>query len=122
LTGLSRGAGLGVVGATRPELRRRLSGVLVMGLTAGENNVRPAAAPFTLLGQIDCPLVILQSTVDRHVPAAEARRLFGPDTPWRRLVAVEGDGHTFGGHRDELFKQVEAAVDWIRRQRAEAAR
>jgi hypothetical protein len=122
LTGNSRGAGLSVVAASQPELRRRLSGVLLMGLTADEKNVRPAAAPFTLLERIDCPLVILQSTVDRHVTAKEARRLVGPDTPLRKLVAVEGEGHTFGGHRDELFEQVEAGLAWIVRQRSEPTR
>jgi hypothetical protein len=122
LTGNSRGAGLDVVAAAQPELSRRISGVLLMGLTADENNVRPTAAPFTLLERIARPLVILQSTVDHHVPAAEARRMFGPDTPSRKLVAIEADGHTFGGHRDELFKQVEAGLDWIVRQRSEPTR
>jgi pimeloyl-ACP methyl ester carboxylesterase len=116
LTGISRGAGLAVVAAAQPEVSRRIAGLLLMGLTAGEGNVRPRAAPFTLLARIGHPIVLLQSTADRHMPAAEARRLFGPDTPGRKLVAIEADNHTFGGHRDELFKQAEAGLDWIARQ------
>jgi fermentation-respiration switch protein FrsA (DUF1100 family) len=116
LTGLSRGAGLTVVAAAQPELARRVSGVLLMGLTADEGNVRPTAAPFGLLDRIDLPLVLLQSTSDRHVPAAEARRLFGPDASHRKLVAIEADSHTFSGHRDELFRQVESAIAWIIRE------
>jgi len=115
LTGLSRGAGLAVVAATQPELVRRVSGVLLMGLTADERNVRPTAAPFSLLGRIDLPLALLQSTKDHHVPAEEARRLLGPDAARRRLVAIDADSHTFGGHRDELFRQVEASLEWISR-------
>ena len=113
LIGQSRGAGLTVVAASQPEVSRRVAGVVLMGLTASEANVRPTAAPFTLLDRIGRPLVLLQSTLDRHVPAAEARRLFGADVPGRRLVAVEARGHTFVGNRDELFRQVEAAIEWI---------
>ena len=113
LTGLSRGAGLAVVAAGEPPLSGRIAGVLIMGLTADEGNVRPEAAPFALLDRVGCPLLLLQSTHDRHVAAAEARRLFGPDGPRRRMVAIEAEGHTFGGHRDELFRQFEAGLSWI---------
>ena len=113
ITGLSRGAGLAVVAASQPPLSQRIAGVLIMGLTAVEDTVRPAEAPFALLDRVGCPLVLLQSTHDRHVPAAEARRLFGPDGPDRKLVAIEAKGHTFVGNREELFTQVEAGLDWI---------
>ena len=113
LTGLSRGAGLAVVAAGEPPLSSRIAGVLIMGLTADEGNVRPKAAPFAQLDRVGCPLLLLQSTHDRHVAAVEARRLFGPDTPRRRMVAIEAEGHTFGGQRDELFRQFEAGLDWI---------
>jgi fermentation-respiration switch protein FrsA (DUF1100 family) len=113
LTGLSRGAGLAVLAAGEPPLSGRVAGVLIMGLTADEGNVRPRAAPFAQLDRVGCPLLLLQSTRDRHVAAAEARRLFGPDSPRRRMVAIEAEGHTFGGHRDERFRQFEAGLDWI---------
>jgi fermentation-respiration switch protein FrsA (DUF1100 family) len=115
ITGLSRGAGLAVVAATQPQLSQRVAGVLIMGLTADEDTVRPAAAPFALLDRVGCPLVLLQSTHDRHVPAGQARRLFGPDVQDRKLVAIEAKGHTFGGNHQELFAQVEAGLDWIAR-------
>jgi pimeloyl-ACP methyl ester carboxylesterase len=67
----------------------------------------------TMAVRVGCPLLLLQSTHDRHVAAAQARRLFGPDRPRRRMVAIEAEGHTFGGHRDELFRQVEAGLSWI---------
>jgi pimeloyl-ACP methyl ester carboxylesterase len=113
ITGLSRGAGLAVVAATQVELSHQIAGVLIMGLTGDEDTVRPAVAPFTLLDRVDCPLVLLQSTKDRHVSAAEARRRFGPDSSNRTLVPIEASGHTFGGNREELFRQVEAALAWI---------
>jgi hypothetical protein len=113
ITGLSRGAGLAVVAASQPALARRIAGVLLMGLTADENNVRPTAFPFELLPRIDRPLVLLQSTQDRHVAAVKARQLFGPDVPGRKMVVIEANGHTFGGNRDELFRQVESGLDWI---------
>ena len=113
ITGLSRGAGLAAVAAGEPPLARRVAGVLIMALTAEEETVRPVAAPFARLDRLECPLLLLQSTRDRHVAAAEARRLFGPDTPRRRMVAIDAEGHTFGGQRDELFRQFEAGLDWI---------
>lgn len=118
LSGLSRGAGLAAVAAGEPELARRIAGVLIMGLTGDEKSVRPEAAPFAELDRIGCPLLLLQSTRDRHVAAAEARRLFGPDTPRRRLIAIDAEGHTFGGRREELFRQYEAGLDWILAQNA----
>lgn len=113
LTGLSRGAGLTVVAATETPLSQRVAGVLIMSLTADERHVRPEAAPFALLAEIPLPLVLLQSTVDHYVAADDARRLAGPDTPSRRMVAVEAGSHTFRGHRPDLFRQVEAGLQWI---------
>jgi hypothetical protein len=120
LTGNSRGAGLAVVAASQPALSDRIVGVLAMGLTADERNLRTPVEPFTLIDRIDRPFVLLQSTVDHHVPAAEARRMFGPDTPEHKLVAIVANGHTFGGHRNELFDQAEAGLEWIARWRPAA--
>jgi hypothetical protein len=58
-------------------------------------------------------LAVIQSTGDSYVPADEARTLFGPDTATRRLYAVKARNHGFDGGRDELLKDLDAALDWI---------
>ena len=59
------------------------------------------------------PIAVIESTGDKYVPAAEARRLFGPDTPTRRLYSVEASNHGFSGGRDELMRDLDAALEWI---------
>jgi dienelactone hydrolase len=126
LLGFSRGAGLAIVAATRPELRPGLEGVVVAALTDAEEHVhhrlgRSQAGgsprifePFGELAAIGTtPVVVIQSTHDRYLSAAAARRLFGPDSEDRRLIAVEANGHTFGGAREELLQRVRESLAWI---------
>lgn len=47
------------------------------------------------------------------VPAAEARRLFGPDAESRRSYAVVARNHTFADARDALYEQAGVALEWI---------
>jgi hypothetical protein len=128
LLGVSRGADLSVVAAGRPPLRARLSGVVAVALTREEEYVKwfgrrlrrsPSLAPamvqlyeyLPLLG--DLPLTVIQSTRDNYLPAAEARELFGPDTPGRRLVPVDARNHSFAGSRDELYEAMRAALERV---------
>jgi len=125
LMGFSRGADLAIVAATRPELRLRLAGVVAVALTDVEENVhrRPRGAspnqaalfePFEELPPIGAvPVAVIQSTRDPYVPAAAARRLFGPDSEDRRFISVEARGHTFGGAREELLRRVRESLEWI---------
>jgi dienelactone hydrolase len=126
LMGFSRGAGLAIVAATRPEIRTHLAGVVVVALLDVEENVhgrlRGANAgrdpvffePFAELPSIGATRVaVIQSTRDHYLPAAAARRLFGPDSEDRRFISVEARGHTFGGAREELLRQVRESLAWI---------
>jgi len=125
LLGFSRGAGLAIAAATRPELRGRLLGVVAVGLGEVEENVRrrergSSAAegrvlePFIELSRFGAtPVAVIQSTRDRYLAASEARKLFGPDSARRRLIPVESRGHTFGGAREELLRRVAESLDWI---------
>lgn len=132
LVGFSRGSGLAVVAAGQAELHPQLSGVLAVALTEEEEHVRddrtPARAdhrnpsdrklarmrPYEqLAGLGGLPLAVIQSTRDSYLPAAEARRLFGPDSDRRRFYAVRADSHTFAGAREALFEQARSALEWI---------
>lgn len=59
------------------------------------------------------PVAVIQSTRDDYVPAAEARRLFGPDTPSRELVPITAADHNFAGALAELYAQMERSLEWI---------
>jgi predicted alpha/beta hydrolase family esterase len=127
LVGFSRGAGLAVLAAGQPSLRAAVMGVVAVALTDEEDEVRldPEAAatlpppadtinPYHLLPRLgSLPVAVIQSTHDRYVAAAAARRLFGADTPTRRLLAIESDGHTFAGARDSLLEALRASLRWI---------
>jgi dienelactone hydrolase len=128
LVGFSRGAGLAVLAAGHAALRPRLLGVVAMALTDEEDELAldtsgdsdadatpPAVInPYRLLPAVgSLPVVVIQSTRDRYVPAAAARPLFGPDTSSRRLVVIDSDGHTFGGARDHLLDSLRSSLQWI---------
>jgi pimeloyl-ACP methyl ester carboxylesterase len=126
LVGVSRGAGLSVVAAGQRPIRAVIGGVLAVALTREEEYVkwyrrlrpRPRTAEMVQvyeylprLGAL--PLAVVQSTRDNYLPAAQARALFGPDSPHRRFQAVEAHNHSFGGARDDLYRAMAGSLDWI---------
>jgi hypothetical protein len=132
LVGLSRGSGLSVVAAGRPEVQAELAGVLAVALTREEEYVRhyrvkpgktPADMPkrelvtFDTYGSLEdlqaVPLVVIQSTRDSYLAAADARELFGPDTDRRKLLAIDARNHNFDGAREMLFSSVRSSLESI---------
>ena len=130
LVGVSRGAGLSVVAAAQRTLRASISGVLAVALTREEEYVarvhrlripgsrrRREAARVQVYGYLpriaDTPVAVVQSTHDGYLPAAEARQLFGPDTPYRWLQPVQARNHSFGGARDDLYRAMGRSLVWI---------
>jgi hypothetical protein len=132
LVGVSRGAGLEVVAAGQRLLRGTLAGVLAIALTKEEEYVRhyrvrpgrtPPGMPRRELVMIETydylprlsslPVSVIQSTRDGYLPAAQARKLFGPDTTDRHFHAIEARDHSFNGARDELYDQVQESLNWI---------
>ncbi len=126
LLGQSRGAGLAVEAATDDGLRRRLHGVVALGLCPEEEKVRApegVARPYrdaVLLGEL--PLELIQSTRDHHLSAAGARLAFGPDTSLRALHAIEAEGHTFAGGREALLDQLRVSLERVSTSAAAAPR
>jgi pimeloyl-ACP methyl ester carboxylesterase len=122
LVGVSRGADLVVVAAGQLPLQRALDGVIAAGLTheeefvtadgPGDDPASPATAlPYECLPLLgDVPVTVIQSTNDEYVPAAEAQKMFGPETERRRLVAVEADNHSFGGARSVFYGAMQDAL------------
>jgi fermentation-respiration switch protein FrsA (DUF1100 family) len=130
VVGFSRGATIVAFAAMHPEVRAGIAGAVPIALTreadylraADEENRSPDIeldakgriqiySALRLLGEK--PVAVIQSSNDRYVSAAEARELLGPDTPARRLFAVEAKNHRFRGGRDELLAALDEALAWI---------
>jgi pimeloyl-ACP methyl ester carboxylesterase len=127
LVGFSRGSGLAVAAATDARLRARLRGIVAIALTGEEEFVAehpPGASagvpPSVMLQTYQAlprlgplRLAVIQSTRDEFLPAGEAQRRFGPETPVRRFRAIDAADHSFGGKLAELGAEMKAAVEWI---------
>jgi hypothetical protein len=117
LLGLSRGAGLVVEAAGAAPLRDRLRGVIALGLCPREDWVRGndgAGRPYrdkALLAGL--PLEVIQSTHDRYLSAAEARKAFGPDTGQQAFHPIEASSHTFIGGREALLPRLRLSLDRV---------
>jgi dienelactone hydrolase len=128
-TGFSRGASMAVFVAAVPTLQPRLAGAVAMSLTRELDHLKVPKAARSPTIQVDekgrlqtypalaragsLPVAVIQSMGDKYVPATEARGLFGPDTPTRRLYIVEATNHGFGGGRDALMRDLDDALAWI---------
>jgi hypothetical protein len=126
LVGLSRGAGLSVVAAGQGEFTPRLAGVVAIALTPEEEHVvsrpgrhRKAARSQRvdirtyeyLRGLVTMPIAVIQSTNDKYLPAAEARKLFGTDTQTRQLIPIEASNHSFRSGLEELSAAMHSTLD-----------
>jgi len=126
ILGQSRGAGLAVEAAGDDELRRRLRGVVALGLCPEEEKVRGpdgVGRPYrdaALLG--DLPFELIQSTRDHHLAAANARLALGPDTTARFFHAIEAESHTFVGGREALLDQLRVSLERVSTSAAPAPR
>lgn len=130
VVGFSRGASAAAFAAVNPKLHAGLAGVVAIALTREVDYLKappPAERPpgiqvdekgrmqlypaLDLIGSI--PLAVIQSTGDHYVPAAESRRLLGPDTPTRRLYEVTAKNHGFSGGEETLLRDLDEALLWI---------
>jgi predicted esterase len=129
IVGFSRGASVVAFTAVHPELQGGISGAVAIALTReadylhvpegdhgphiqvddkGRLQLYPA-----LKGLGDTRMAVIQSTHDSYVPAAESRKLLGPDTQRLRLYEVESRDHGFSDAREPLLKDLDDALAWI---------
>ena len=128
VVGFSRGASIVAYTAMNPRLRVGLAGTVAIALTREDEYVRAPTGRRRSELKVDdqglqiypslaavkgTRLAVIQSTNDHYVRAAESRELLGPDTPERKLYAVESRNHRFGGGRDVLMADLDDALRWI---------
>lgn len=134
LTGWSRGAAFSVLAASDPSVRGQVAGIIAIGLATGEDlaNVSdddatddgqasedggPSRfdnyATIARLGPLAC--AVIQASHDNYLPAADARRLFGPDTDRRRLYAINAKNHRFSGGKVAFDAALLDALHWLTR-------
>ena len=136
LTGWSRGASLGVLVASRLEADSRVVGLVAIGLAAEEHldiesdtdddeaatdtkavgadvaHARSIALYPLLSRTAPQRAVVVQASGDGYLPAARARELFGPDSPTRRLLAIDARNHRFSGGEASFTAALTEAVSW----------
>lgn len=66
-------------------------------------------------------MCVIQSTNDEYVAAADARRLFGPDSRLHRLQAIEARNHKFSDARDALYETMKQSLLWVASHNASSA-
>jgi type IV secretory pathway VirJ component len=130
VTGMSRGASMVIFTAAHKDVRKGISGAIAIALTKESDYLRapdPAVRPpglkvdekerilfYPILPLLSSmPVAVIQSTHDRYCPAAESRRLMGPDTPMLRLYPVDALNHGFGGGTKQLLADLDDALKWI---------
>jgi dienelactone hydrolase len=128
VVGYSRGATMVAFAALHPQLRDSVRGAVAIALTREADYLRAPTdqrsqlqvdakgriqlyPALSLLG--DTRFAVIQSTGDGYVPAAESRRMLGPDTPMRRLYEIDAKNHGFGGARDEVMRALDDALQWV---------
>jgi hypothetical protein len=97
-------------------VRRRRRDALVPGLRqeppATEEELA-MAEPYVSLSEIQEPVCLVQSTNDNYVSAAEARVLFGSDSPTRRFRAIQARDHSFSNARSQLYDVMRESLAWL---------
>ena len=129
IVGFSRGASVVAFTAVHPLLQGSISGAVAIALTreadylhVPEHEHGPAIQVDTegrlqlypalkLLG--GTRLAVIQSTHDSYVPAAESRKLLGPDTATLRLYEIEASDHGFTDAQEKLLLDLDDALQWV---------
>jgi hypothetical protein len=134
LTGWSRGASLGVLVAVSHDADPHVFGLVAIGLSAEEQLDLTAVSdddsdlPVDAAGALRLPpiamypllsrmvpkrSVVIQASGDHYLPAAQARALFGPDSPTRRLLTIDARNHRFSGGESAFSAALVEAVEWV---------
>lgn len=129
LVGVSEGAGLSVLAAADPEVKRSITGVIGLGMSdltelgwRWEDAViylthrTPHEPSFSVKAVVDrlapIPLAAIHSTHDEFVPLNEARQLVERARPPKRLWVIRAGNHRFSDNLTEFDRTLIEAIGW----------
>jgi hypothetical protein len=131
LIGVSEGAGLAVLAAADPAVKKTLAGVVGLGLpetcelgwrwkdsliylTKGVPR-EPTFDTSEIIGKVaPLPVVAIHSTRDEFVTVDEVKRVMSKAGPPSQLWFVEAQNHRFSGNTAEFEKKLLEALEWIK--------
>ena len=130
LVGASEGAGLSVLAASDPLVKRSVAGVVGLGLPdrtelgwrwrdaviyfTHQSPDEPAFSVRTIVDRLaPLPLAAVHSTHDEFAPLAEVQQIFDNARQPKRLWVVNASNHRFSGNADGLARALRDAFDWI---------
>jgi alpha-beta hydrolase superfamily lysophospholipase len=133
LIGVSEGAGLSVLAATDPGIKRAIAGVVGLGLpNVNELGWRwwdaviyvtkgvPKEPTFSTVEIVDrmapLPLAAIHSTHDEFVPLSEVQRVMERAKEPKKLWIIQASNHRFSDNIDEFDRRLIEALAWIKSQ------
>jgi pimeloyl-ACP methyl ester carboxylesterase len=130
LIGVSEGAGLSVLAAADPEMKRMTRGVIGLGLP-DQNELgwrwrdaviyvthrhpdEPSFSTAAIAPRLaPLPLAAIHSTHDEFVPLSEVTRIVDAANQPKRLWIVDAADHRFSGRIGEFDQRLLEAISWI---------
>jgi type IV secretory pathway VirJ component len=139
LIGVSEGAGLSVLAATDPANKKRIAGVIGLGLSDATElgwrwrdmaiyvtHATPHEPTFSVRAVVDrmapIPLAAIHSTGDEYVPLGEVEQALASAHEPKRLWTIAAANHRFSGNVDALDRALLEAIAWIAGARTGAAK
>lgn len=135
LIGVSEGAGLSVLAASDREMKRRIAGVIGLGLpdlnelgwhwkdawiyvSHGLPN-EPMVSTAAIIDRVGpVPLCAIHSTGDEFVPLTEVERVLSRAREPKKLWVIKASDHRFSDNLAELDRRLLEAIAWIAAQKA----
>jgi type IV secretory pathway VirJ component len=135
LIGVSEGAGLSVLAATDPEVKRSIGGVVGLGLSDHTElgwrwrdaviyvtHGAPHEPSFSVQTVVDrltpLPLAAIHSTHDEYAPVDEVQRVLEHARQPKRLWVVRAANHRFSDNLAEFDRTLTEAIEWVSQTRA----
>ncbi len=134
LAGISEGAGLSVLAATRAEVKPDVQGVLGLGLP-DQNELGWKWQDFTIwitkkvpsepsfmvediIGKVSpIPLAEIHSTHDEFLPLEKAKAMFARAGEPKKMWVIEAANHRFSDNRATLDQRILEALEWLKNPR-----
>jgi pimeloyl-ACP methyl ester carboxylesterase len=130
LMGWSEGAALVVLAAASHDNKGKVDGVVAVSLPESGilswhwidnfaflpwiNEKGPFFSAVPYVPEVaPLPLVIIQSSHDKYVPAEDADKLFSVAIKPSRRIFLHAGGHSFPGNRKAFFRELRKGLTWI---------